>query len=128
MVAAIKASSKTAIIWAHAGSYMSASDVRDILRDHPNVSFDLSAKNPACCGAGLRENPLVGLFGMDKNWQELFGAYPDRFLVGVDFYAASQFGAAREAGEFYRTILTQLAPTTARKIGYENADRLYGLK
>ena len=128
MVAALKANPKAAVIWAHTGSYMSPSDVRNILRDHPNVSFDLSAKNPACCGSGLREYPILGFFGIDRSWQQLFEAYPERFVVGVDFYAASQLGAAREAGEFYRRILTQLTPATARKIGYENAEKLYRLK
>jgi hypothetical protein len=45
---------------------------------------------------------------------------------GVDFLAARHLRLAREIGE-YRGLLTQLTPATARGIGYENAQRLYGL-
>jgi len=41
--------------------------------------------------------------------------------------SSSALRYAREAGEFYRTILGQLTPATARKIGYQNAEKLYGL-
>jgi hypothetical protein len=34
---------------------------------------------------------------------------------------------AREVGEYYRGLLAQLTPPAARKIGYENAQRLFGL-
>lgn len=120
---------KTMVVWAHTGSWLAPSAIRDILRDHPNVVFDLSAKNPACCRGGYSLNyPLLGFGGIDESWRQLFEAYPDRFLVGVDFFAASHLRAAREAGEFYRTILTQLIPATARKIAYENAERVHGLR
>jgi hypothetical protein len=45
----------------------------------------------------------------------------------VDFLAARHLQLAREIGEYYRGLLTQLTPNTARSVGYENAQRLYGL-
>lgn len=128
MVNAVRAYPKTLVIWAHTGSYLAPSAAQEVLRDHPNVSFDLSAKNPACCRLGRSNYPLMSLGVIDEAWRQLFETYPDRFLVGVDFLLAEHLAAAREAGEFYRAILTQLTPTTARMIGYENAQRVYGLR
>lgn len=124
---ALRAYPKTMVVWAHTG-YLSPSIISDILRDNPNLAFDLSAKNPACCLLGYSEKyPLMGIRSIDETWRQLFEAYPDRFLVGVDFLLSNHLRYAREAGEFYRAILGQLTPVTARKIGYQNAQKLYGL-
>jgi hypothetical protein len=64
---------------------------------------------------------------LSETWRQLFEAYADRFFVGVDFFSSIHLRRARTAGEFYRAILMQLIPATARKIGYENAERAYGL-
>lgn len=130
MANALRASRKTTVIWAHVGTPLSPSDLRDILRDHPNVYFDMSAKNPACCpGPANVHYPFLGIGSvLDDTWRQLFEAHPDRFLAGIDFFARAHLSQAREAGEFYRAILTQLTPATARKIGYETAERLYGLR
>lgn len=120
---------RTTIVWAHMATPMSPSTMRDVLRDHPNVFFDMSAKNPACCPLAAAEHPFLGLGGvLDETWRQLFEAYPDRFLVGVDFFTRDHLVRARETGEFYRNLLGQLTPPTARKLGYENAERLYGLR
>jgi Tat protein secretion system quality control protein TatD with DNase activity len=128
MARSLRAHPKTLVVWAHTGSYLSPSAISDILREYPNVFFDLSSKNPACCPAGYSQNhPLMGIRSINENWRQLFEAYPHRFLVGVDFLSSNHLFYAREAGEFYRTILGHLMPATARKIGYQNAQRLYGL-
>lgn len=127
MVRTLGAYPKSRVIWAHAGSALSPSAMREILRDHPNVSFDLSAKNPACCPLGAATYPIVGFRTIDEAWRELFEAHPDRFYVGVDFFSSEHLRGAREAGEFYRTILTQLTPAAARRIGYQNAQEAYRL-
>ena len=95
----------------------------------PNLSFDLSSKNAgdAGPGGGYETYPLHGLRGIDEGWRQLFEAYPDRILFGVDFLAARHLALAREIGDYYRGLLTRLTPATARKIGYENAQRLFRL-
>ena len=70
---------------------------------------------------------MLGLGGIDETWQQLFEAYPDRFFLGVDFLTHGMLSRAREIGEYYRRILTRLTPATARKIGYENAIKAFGL-
>lgn len=128
MVEAVRSHPKSRVIWAHTGSYLSPLIIREILQEHANLSFDLSAKNPSCCPLGYSTHPFLSFQHIDESWRQLFEAYPDRFLIGVDFFASSQLRAARETGEFYRSILTQLALATARKIAYENAARAYGLR
>ena len=54
--------------------------------------------------------------------------HPDRLLVGIDFFSALHLARAREAGEYWRGILAQLTPGTARKLAFENAERLYNLR
>jgi len=129
MVNAIRAYPKTRVIWAHLGSYLSPGACADLLRDHPNLSFDLSSKNAGFAGPGrgYETYSLHGLRGIDEGWRQLFEAYPDRILFGVDFLAARHLPLAREIGDYYRGLLTRLTPATARKIGYENARRLFRL-
>jgi hypothetical protein len=78
-------------------------------------------------------NPI--LFGelIDEGWRQLFESYPDRFLVGFDFGAQGNplntpQSMAKEVGEYFRTILAQLTSTTARKIAYENAEKVYKIR
>ncbi len=100
MLNAVRSYPKTMVVWAHTGSFLGPSTIRDILRDHPNATFDLSAKNPACCPFGYSTAyPLVGFRAVDETWRQLFEAYPDRFFVGVDFFSSGHLRAARERRE-----------------------------
>lgn len=128
MVSALRANPKTTVVWAHTGSFLPPADIQAILLDHPNVVFDLSAKNSVCCALGFRLFPFLDNGIVDVGWRQLFEKYPARFLIGVDFFSARHLQAAREAGDFLRTMLRQLAPPTARAIAYENAERVYGLR
>ena len=130
MLNAVRAHPGTTVIWAHLGSYLSPSACRSILHRHPNLSFDLSAKNVLyeVPGIVVDSYPLTGLGGLVRGWRELFEAYPDRILLGVDFLTAGQLTLAQEVGEYYRGILAQLTPAAARKIGHENAERVFRLR
>lgn len=129
MARAVRAHPRTQVIWAHTGSVLSPAAIRGLLDELPNLSFDLSTKNPACCPRGFREHPLTGPGGaLADSWRALVEGYPDRLLVGVDFFSSLHLARAREAGEYLRGILAQLTPGTARKLALENAERLYGLR
>jgi hypothetical protein len=127
MTAALRARRRTRVVWAHTGSFLGPAAVRDVLRDHPNVVFDLSAKNQACCPRGYTTHPLAGFRTIDDGWRQLFETDADRFLVAFDFFSRAHLPGARDAGELYRTVLSQLTPATARRLGYENAERIYRL-
>lgn len=126
MVSALRAYPKTRVVWAHTGSYLPPSAIRDILRDHPNVAFDLSTKTRSF-PFGYSTYPLFGFGGLAESWRQLFEVYPDRFMVAFDFFTPDQLRLAQESGEFFREMLTQLTPATARKISHENAERTFGL-
>lgn len=129
MARAVRAHPKTRVVWAHTGSVLSPTEIRRFLDELPNLSFDLSTKNPACCPRGFREHPLIGTGGgLEESWRALLEGYPDRVLVGVDFFSTVHLARARDAGEYLRGILSQLTPATARKLAFENAARLYGLR
>lgn len=129
MARAVGAHPGTRVVWAHAGSVLSPGEVQRFLGDLPNLFFDLSTKNPACCPRGFREHPLTGARGaLEDSWRALMERNPDRLLVGIDFFSAQHLARAREAGEYLRGILAQLTPGTARKLAFENAERLYGLR
>lgn len=126
MERALKAYPKATVIWAHTGTFLPPAALMDLLHTHPNLNFDLAIKNKR-----LRRDAYPILLGMmlREEWRQLFESYPDRFFVGFDFPGVGEFHGtrletARESTEFIRAILTQLTPDTARKIAYENAQRM----
>jgi predicted TIM-barrel fold metal-dependent hydrolase len=129
MAQALRLSPGATVIWAHGGSRLL--ELTAFLGDYPNLYFDLSTLHPPWPLRGGRTHLAYGGV-IDRNWRELLEAYPDRFLVGFDFgtgfgglIQSTPLSAARQVGEFFQTVLSQLAPSTARKIAYENAERLY---
>ena len=128
MERALRASPKTMIIWAHTGTFLSPAAVEELLRNHPNLYFDLAIKDRRL--KKPRDIYLI-LSGttVHENWRRIFESYPDRFFIGSDISP----GGSRHnwplsnlpgiAG-FFRSVLMQLTPATARKIAYENAERV----
>jgi len=129
MARALRLHPKTTVIWAHGGSRLL--EMSNFLKDHPNLYFDLSTLHPPWPLRGGRTH-LAYRGVIDRSWRELLEAYPDRFLVGFDFgtgfggvVQSSPLSAACKVGEFFQTVLAQLTPSTARKVAYENAEKLY---
>ncbi len=114
------------IIWAHAGSdntgYRTPELCRRLLQEHPNLYMDLKidplkpAKNsPLTNGAGGSIKP---------DWLKLLRDFPDRFVLGSDqHYPEPKAGPQR--WEAVVSLLNQLPEDLRRKIGMENALRLY---
>ena len=67
------------------------------------------------------------------DWADLFEEMPDRFIVGVDAkfgrnqrrYPLGRYG---EEVERIRRLLGSLKPAAARRIGHDNAARMFGDK
>jgi predicted TIM-barrel fold metal-dependent hydrolase len=132
----LKAYPQTVVIWAHAGFYLSPSVIGDFLRGFPNLYFDLSLVHPPW--TSNRSGPFRYIIPILQGqvigaaWRQLLESYPDRFLLGFDFGAQGNplytpQNMAKEVGEYFRTMLAQLTSTTARKIAYENAEKVYKL-
>lgn len=118
------------IVWNHCGSNTDARDVRPLLARHPNLFCELSFRYPPVLPPeAVRRIPQSKIFdeaGPDPGWLRLIEDFPDRFMIGTDAHSRSEYdGAIRVV----RTgLLPYLQPSTARKVAYENAQRLFDLK
>lgn len=122
---------KANIVWAHAGD-ASAAAVRALMKKHDNLYADLSCRNPLFRrGKPVSEQALTnGRERLKDEWKSLFEDYPDRFLFGSDVGGrnADRLPLLPDVVKYYRAVLGQLQPETARKIGCENAERLLDRK
>jgi len=127
---------KTKIVWAHAGSdplgYFTPTLVRALLGRHPNLALSIRPTSP-------RPGAMVHPTGeVNAEWVAVLRDFPDRFVLGSDtmivatHYTGPQtprIFASRGEGQRHgiRRLLSVLPPDVARRIGYENAERLYKL-
>ena len=128
---------KAKIIWAHAGSdpvgYFTPDLAREMLEKHDNLYFSIRTTYK-------RNNPMRHpRFGINDDWIDVLKDFPDRFVMGTDsFVVAADYDGPRGVKMFeQRTwiqreganeVLDYLDGDLARKIGYDNAVRLYNLK
>ena len=126
------------IVWAHAGSDMlghwTVELSRRMLKEHPNLYMSLRM------GPGRQPQnfPLTQSGGVKPEWRSLLEEYSDRFVIGGDqfFVAPGQRGGhavtvSQRSGVMRQRInrfLAALPEPLARKIGYENAIRIYRIK
>jgi len=126
------------IVWAHAGSdqlgQWNVPLSRNLLEKHPNLYMSLRMA-PA---RAPQNHPLTPDGQVKSEWLQLLSDFSDRFVIGGDqFFAGGGIRqgpgtnfAQRARGIRQRTnmFLAALPESLARKIGYENAMRLYKLK
>jgi len=126
----------TVFVWAHACGRASAADTARRLRTFPNLMCDLGSMSNgprSLAGYGRqwpRESPWVHPFQDDAGrvvpeMKQLFEAFPDRFMIGSDVAHTGQLKTYRYRMDLFRVMLAQLAPEAARKIGAENARRVF---
>lgn len=113
------------IIWAHAGwdrtGFRTTALCRRLLQAHPNLYMDVKV-DPARPG---KNSPLAsGASGIDPDWLQLFNDFPDRFVVGTDQHYPEP-ASAGQRWEAAALLLERLPADLRRKIGTENAARLY---
>lgn len=135
LVELCRANPATRIVWAHAGGILSATQVAEVMDACPNVSADLSARDPW----RFVDNPISDDSGrLRAAWRELITAYPERFMVGSDpvwpveqldswDQADSGWRQYRRFIDFHRDWLAQLPPELAEKIRIGNARKLFAL-
>jgi len=122
--AALKAAPAATIVLAHAGSATPA--VLDgLLTRHANLMVDLSGmhfqRTPALA---TEKGPL------DPAWKALIDKRPERFLIGVDVWAARLFEPAMldRLLTWTRRILGELSPEAAERVAHRNATALFRLE
>lgn len=121
---ALAAHGGATVILAHAGEGPAAR-VRDLLARHPNLRVDLSGmhfqRRPALAS---ERGPL------DPAWKAVIEGMPDRFLMGVDVWAARLFEPAMldRLLRWTRRVLGELSPAVAERVAYRNAAALFRLE
>lgn len=102
------------VLWAHSG-FERPEKVREMLRRYPTLYCDL---------AFLTSHASNGKVA--PGWREAFLEFPDRFVVGTDTFTPERWHYVIEHARWSRAWLADLPSDVARKIAYENGDRLFG--
>lgn len=127
---------KTKIIWAHAGAdpvgHFTPGLVRELLGRHPNLALSIRPTGPF-------PGAMVSLKGaINDDWIAVLRDFPDRFVIGSDNFVVATRYTGPDAPRIFasraeiqrrgiRRLLSHLPADLARRIGYENAERLYRL-
>jgi predicted TIM-barrel fold metal-dependent hydrolase len=117
------------IVWAHAGwdnTGMRTPELcRRLLQAHPNLYMELKI-DPLHPGMN---SPLTGGASgtLKPEWLKLFQDFPDRFVIGSD----QHYPMPENEPQRWQAVilmLNQLPADLRRKIGTDNAIRIYNLK
>jgi len=127
------------IVWAHAGFDQTGQGTADLARRllaaHPNLFMSLKIEPRP----GLATQAMGAGGKLRPEWRRLLADFPDRFVIGSDrFFAAPAARGGRSLSariaersaqrtEGVLLLLSQLPPDLARRIGAENAARIYKL-
>ena len=121
------------VVWAHNCGRAGAGLIRDWLSRYPNLYVDLG--NMVSTGSGYgtywpRRTPWMHLVmsrqgDIFPEMKTLFEAFPDRFFIGNDLAHARAYVYHSYLAHRWRLFLSQLSAATARKIAFENAERLF---
>jgi predicted TIM-barrel fold metal-dependent hydrolase len=123
------------IMWAHFGSdnlgFWTVDLTRRLLKKHPNLYMSIRS------GRGQAiQNHLLKRGGFKPGWIKLLREFSDRFVLGGDQFFVSEDTVgpseifskrAKIIRKRMNIILKRLPDDLKRKIGYENAIRLYKL-
>ncbi len=127
---------KARIVWQHIGwdntGHMTVDLLRRLLETHPNLYLALRVEEREVMvgGDGPMPNRIVDEgWKIRPEWVELISDFPDRFMIGGDEFVGIPGQTPRRPQSFAETwpILNQLPPDLARKVGYDNAARVYNL-
>jgi hypothetical protein len=113
------------VIWAHCGFWIEADQVQRLMDRHPNLFCELSYRDDRAHPRGFQGVPITGFQRrLKSDWKALLENHSDRFLIGTD---VDNLGQYQGIIDFYREVLTQLAPDAAKRIAHGNAMRLFRL-
>ena len=105
------------IIWAHAGMSEPAQTVEKMMATYKTLYADTS----------FREWDILTQTGtIDPAWRRVLERFSDRFMVGSDTWVNGQWDSYAAIIATNRKWLSQFSRSTAEKIAYKNAERLFG--
>lgn len=114
------------VILLHCGVQAKASLIRSLFEKYPNLFCELAIRYPPARKPQSIYGKIFDMGGIEQDWQTLIEDYPDRFMVGTDITKDDKYDKAIEVVRM--GLLAHLTPNTARKVAYENAQRLFNLK
>lgn len=107
------------IIWAHAGMTEPVGVVEEMMARYPTLHADTS----------YRETDILTLDGgIDEDWKQVLERFADRFMVGSDTWVNAQWEDYDDLISINRKWLAHLSIAAAKKIAYQNAQRLFDRK
>ncbi len=133
MLSLCKQHKNARILWAHAGSILKVSQVRNVLKTCPNVWIGLAARDPW----RFVKYPITDEQGkLLPRWEQLILEWPERFMIGsdpvwpverLDGWDQDDTGWQEYARfiNFHRTWLSYLDEDVAEKVRYRNAMKLF---
>lgn len=128
---------ETQYIWAHNCGRQSAANLRKMLHQHANLMCDLSNMfNGPRTNASYGKQwprPTAWIFPIQLDngaivpeMKAIFEEQPERFLgIGSDGAHTPNFKNYEYRIKVFRVLLLQLRPEAAKKIAFENAERLF---
>jgi hypothetical protein len=106
------------LIWAHTGiGGSSVERVEQLMAKYPALVGELSYRPGLTCADGQ----------LCPEWRALLLKHPERFLIGSDTWVNQRWLYYDDLMRGYRTWLGGLPPDVARRIGWDNAARLFGV-
>ncbi|WP_284618290.1 amidohydrolase family protein [Aquabacterium humicola] len=106
------------LIWAHTGIGGAPIErVRALMQRYPQLVGELSYRPGLTTGGG----------GLSAEWKALMTTFPDRFVVGSDTWINGRWSGYEALMSDARRWLGDLPPEVARRIGWGNGARLFGL-
>lgn len=117
------------IIWTHAGwnntGHRTPALMGRLLDAHPNLFMSIKIRDRG----GRGGSPLTADGGIRPAWLRLLADYPNRFLMAADqHYYVPGRGRQRQAERPAKRFFGLLPPALQRRIGHDNAVRLFGLR
>jgi hypothetical protein len=110
---------KVHLIWGHTGiGGPPVARVEQLLAKYPLLMGELSYRPGLTCEGGK----------LCPEWRALILQYAGRFMIGSDTWVNERWDQYDELMRGYRTWLGDLPPDVARKIGWDNAAGLFGVK
>jgi predicted TIM-barrel fold metal-dependent hydrolase len=124
LAAALTANPKATVVLAHAGEARPAR-IEALLGKHANLLVDLS-------GMHFQRTPALATETgpLDRDWKAVIDKRPERFLIGIDVWAARLFEPAMldRLMKWTRRILGELEPAAAERVAYKNAAALFRIE
>jgi hypothetical protein len=110
---------KVRLVWAHTGiGGPPVARVEQLLAKYPLLMGELSYRPGLTCEGGK----------LCPEWRALILKFPGRFLIGSDTWVNERWDQYDDLMKGYRTWLGDLPADVARKVAWDNAAALFGVK